>query len=68
VVLPSHASDGADGATWPWSDVDIESCWRQCCRVLLVISLFSRAGRVLPSQAGDGPARATWSWCDVDDE
>jgi hypothetical protein len=30
-VLPSHASDGATEATWPWHDVRVESCWRQCC-------------------------------------
>jgi hypothetical protein len=27
-VLLSHVGDGAVGATWQWSDVDAESCWR----------------------------------------
>jgi hypothetical protein len=31
IVLPSHAGDGDAEATWPWSDVDIESCWQWCC-------------------------------------
>jgi hypothetical protein len=26
MVLPSHASDVAAGATWPRRDVDVESC------------------------------------------
>jgi hypothetical protein len=38
MVLPSHAGDGVAEAAWPWSDVDAESCWRQCCRVMLVIA------------------------------
>jgi hypothetical protein len=25
---PSHAGDGAIGATWPRRDVDVETCWR----------------------------------------
>jgi hypothetical protein len=25
-VLPSHVGDGAAGVTWPWRDVDAESC------------------------------------------
>jgi hypothetical protein len=38
-VLPSHASDSAVGATWPWCDVDAESCWRRCCQVMLAMVL-----------------------------
>jgi hypothetical protein len=26
IMLPSHASNGAIRATWPWHDVDVESC------------------------------------------
>jgi hypothetical protein len=26
MLLPSHAGDVAAEATWPWSDVDVESC------------------------------------------
>jgi hypothetical protein len=26
MLTPSHAGDGAVGATWPWHDVDTESC------------------------------------------
>jgi hypothetical protein len=26
-VLSSHAGDDATEATWPWHDVDAESCW-----------------------------------------
>jgi hypothetical protein len=43
-MLPSHAGNGAVGVIWPWLDVDAESCWWQCCRVMLVI--------VLPGQLG----------------
>jgi hypothetical protein len=36
----SHAGDGAAELTWPQSDVDIESYWRQHCRVMLVMALL----------------------------
>jgi hypothetical protein len=26
-VQPSHAGDGAIEATWPWCNIDVESCW-----------------------------------------
>jgi hypothetical protein len=35
----SYAGDGAIEVTWPQHDVDVESCWRQCCHVMLVIVL-----------------------------
>jgi hypothetical protein len=50
-VVLSHTGDGAVETTWPWRDVDVESCWWQYCRVLLVT--------VLPSPARDGAAEAT---------
>jgi hypothetical protein len=59
-MLLSHDGDGAAKASWPWRVVDVESCWRQCCRVMLAT--------VLPSHAGDGAAGATWLRCDVDAE
>jgi hypothetical protein len=30
-VLPSHVVDGIAEASWPWRDVDAESCSRRCC-------------------------------------
>jgi hypothetical protein len=39
-MLSSHAHDDAAGATWPRRDVAAESCWRQCCRVMLVTTLL----------------------------
>jgi hypothetical protein len=38
-VLSSHAGDGTTGATWSRRDVDAESCWRRCYRVMLVTAL-----------------------------
>jgi hypothetical protein len=38
-VLLSHAGDGAVEATRLWRDVDTESRWRQCCRVMLAMVL-----------------------------
>jgi hypothetical protein len=38
-MLPSHARDNAVEVTWPWRDVDAESCWQQCCRVMLSMAL-----------------------------
>jgi hypothetical protein len=43
-MLLSHASDGATWVTWPWRDVDAESYWRQCCRVMPVAALPGRLG------------------------
>jgi hypothetical protein len=31
MVLLSPAGNDAVEATWPQCDVDVESCWRQCC-------------------------------------
>jgi hypothetical protein len=68
--LPSHpgddivesAGDGVVRMTWPRRDVDVESCWRLCCRVMLAIVLPRHAGD------GDGAAGAIWLWRDVDVE
>jgi hypothetical protein len=38
-MLSSHAGDGATGATWPQCNIDVESCWRKCYRVMLVMPL-----------------------------
>jgi hypothetical protein len=38
-VLLGHAGNATAGATWPRCDVDVESCWRQCCRVMRVMAL-----------------------------
>jgi hypothetical protein len=51
-MLPSHVGNDVAGVTWSWRDLDIESCWRQCCRVMLTT--------VLSSHAGDDAVRATW--------
>jgi hypothetical protein len=45
-MLPSYAGDGAAVMTWLLRDLDIESCLRRCCRVLLVT--------VLPGPLGCG--------------
>jgi hypothetical protein len=42
MMLLSHAGDDAAGVTWLRRDVDAESCWRQCCRVILVMTLPGR--------------------------
>jgi hypothetical protein len=39
IMLPSHAGDGAAKASWPQRDVDAESCWQQCCRFMLAMTL-----------------------------
>jgi hypothetical protein len=38
-MLLSHSSNDAAEVTWPWRDVDAESCWRQCYRVMLTMVL-----------------------------
>jgi hypothetical protein len=38
-ILLSHAGDGAAGVTWPQCDIDAESCWQQCYRVMLAMAL-----------------------------
>jgi hypothetical protein len=39
-VMPSDAGDGTVGATWPRHDVDVESCWRHYCRVMMAMALL----------------------------
>jgi hypothetical protein len=52
-MLLSPTGDGASEATlvmmvprrrWPWCDVDTESCWQQCCRVMLAMTLLRQLG------------------------
>jgi hypothetical protein len=38
-MLPSHVGDGATEVTWPQRGINVESCWRQCCQVKLVMAL-----------------------------
>jgi hypothetical protein len=45
MVLLSHAGDSAVMVTWLRCDEDAESCWRQCCRVMLTMALPGRLGR-----------------------
>jgi hypothetical protein len=40
-MLLSHIGDGAAGVTWLRRGVDVESCWRQSCRVMLVMTLLT---------------------------
>jgi hypothetical protein len=78
-LLSSHAGDGAARATSPRRDVDAESCWRQCYRVMLATVLPGDLAMarcrcrvmwvmVLSSHAGDGPVEETWPRCDVNAE
>jgi hypothetical protein len=62
-MLPSQAHYGVVGVTWPWRDVNAESCWRLCyqsnlgatrCRCQVILA------RMLPSHASEGTAGATW--------
>jgi hypothetical protein len=39
MVLLSHAGDGAVEVIWLQRDVDVESCWRWFCRVMLTMTL-----------------------------
>jgi uncharacterized protein (DUF2062 family) len=60
-MLLSHAGDGAAETTWPWHDVDTQSCWRQCCQVMLVMALPRRLGHgvmQMLSHAGDKAAKS----------
>jgi hypothetical protein len=54
-VLLSHAVDDATEATWPRRDVDVESCWRQWCQVVLAT--------MLPSHAEDDAATQCCTGC-----
>jgi hypothetical protein len=38
-MLLSHVGDVATGVIWSRCDVDAESCWQQCCRVMLTTVL-----------------------------
>jgi hypothetical protein len=38
-MLLNHGRDDAAKSTWPRCDVDVESCWQQCCRVMLTMAL-----------------------------
>jgi hypothetical protein len=44
IVLPSHSSDGAAKATCLWHDLDAESCWGQCYRVMMTMAQPRRLG------------------------
>jgi hypothetical protein len=39
-VLPSHVANGVVEVTWPWRNVDAESCWQWCCQAMLVMALL----------------------------
>jgi hypothetical protein len=68
MVRLSQASDDTTEATWPRHDVDVESCWRRCCRGDLAATWYRcqvMLITVLLSQAGDSIAEATWPWRDV---
>jgi hypothetical protein len=40
--LPSQAGNGIAEVTLPRRNVDVESCWRQCYRVMLATALLRR--------------------------
>jgi hypothetical protein len=64
--IPSHASDGAIGATWPQHDINTESCWLQRCRTMLAMTLPRQLGRnamSMSSHASDGATESYWHWC-----
>jgi hypothetical protein len=41
----SHAGNDTAEVTWPRRDVDVESCWRRCCQVMLAMMLPRQLGR-----------------------
>jgi hypothetical protein len=45
IVLSSHAGDGTAEATWSQCEVDVESCRRRCCQVMMVTALPKQLGR-----------------------
>jgi hypothetical protein len=48
-------------ATGLWRDVNVESCWRQCCRVMLATALSEqlvRGAMYMLSHAGDNAAES----------
>jgi hypothetical protein len=68
-MLPSHAHDSAADATWPRCDIIVESCWQQCCRVMLETVRCRwqvMLAIMLLSHTRDGAAEATWPRHDVD--
>jgi hypothetical protein len=58
IILPSHDGNGTTEVTWPRCNVDAESCWQQCCRVMLAT--------MMSSHAFDGAVEATWPRRDVE--
>jgi hypothetical protein len=44
--MPSHASEGTTGMTWPQRDVDIELCWRQYYYDDIATQGCTRCGKV----------------------
>jgi hypothetical protein len=60
-TLSSHASNGVVEVTCPQHDVNVESCWRQCYRVMLAMALPMWLGRdviSMLSHASDGDAES----------
>jgi hypothetical protein len=55
-TLPCHDGDGATRATSLRWDVNVESCCRRCCRVILAMALSGRLrhdAMWMPSHADD---------------
>jgi hypothetical protein len=68
-MLPSHARDDVVEMTWPRLDVDVKSCWRQCCRGdLATMQCRCRVmlATMLSSPARDDATEVTWPRRDVD--
>jgi hypothetical protein len=59
--LLSHAGNGIVKVTWPWCDVEAESCWRWHCRVMLAMALPWCDVAAL-SHADDEIAESRWRW------
>jgi hypothetical protein len=62
-MLPSHDGDGAAKATWLRCDVDVESCWRQCCWVIQAMALLRQLGHnaiSMSSHDGDNVVESRW--------
>jgi hypothetical protein len=51
-AVESAGDDVADAA-WPRCDVDVESCWRQCQWVMLVIVLQLKVALVVQSLSSE---------------
>jgi hypothetical protein len=39
IQMLSHAGGDTTEVTWPLRDIDAESCWRQCYRVMMATAL-----------------------------